>query len=606
MKIVLPLLLLCVLQTAHAQHTRITQLLDHGNEVSEFSPDSALQIFEQALVLATGKDSVLLPRIYNRFAQAYSMKGDYTKAARFLVQALKKAEVLKDTLALIDGNNNMGIDWMYQEEYEKALTYFYVAERLAAQSHDSLRWGHALNNLGLTVGYMGRGKEELQYYTRAAAIFKNINELEGYANTILNTATLLTTEKKYKEAEVLYKQALESYIQMDYANAQNMVFQGLAENARDAGNYMDALRYIRQALKISKAHGYETELASGLLITSDVFNKMKIFDSAFFYLEQHRLLRNEIFNSEKNKISAELEAQYKTELKEQQIKDLQQENTIKDLRATTARQWQIGLVVMIVLISVVLGVLYNRYQLKQRTAKTLDEKNAELQKLNSFKDKMFAVISHDLRNPVDAFSTLMESLTQNLHHASPEELKEFLESMLTSARDLKGLLNNLLEWSMVQIGKLPFDPKPFAVSQAMHESIGHVQAMADVHNINIIINQSEATAQADKNMVVIIIRNLLTNAIKFSAPGKTIRISATSKNGMVVLAVRDEGMGMTAEEVSKLFQNTDDARGIGNSSAKGAGIGLLLCKELAEKNNGKIYAESTPGLGSTFYLELPQ
>ncbi|MBX2915595.1 MAG: tetratricopeptide repeat-containing sensor histidine kinase [Cyclobacteriaceae bacterium] len=606
MRVILFLLFAAVIGTTSAQQQHIQQLLDQGNTVSEFNPDSALLLFEQALTLATGKDTIMLPRIFNRFAQAYSMKGNYTEAAKFLVQALTHAELLNDTVALIDGNNNMGIDWMYQEEYEKALTYFKIAEQLAAQSHDSLRWGHALNNLGLTVGYMGLAKEELHYYNRAAAIFKKINELEGYANTLLNTATLLTAERKYKNAEQLYQEALSIYKKMDYANAQGMVYQSMAENARDGGHYSQALHYIRQSLKIAHTHGYTTEEASGLRLASTIFKEMKMYDSAYYYLDKHRELRNTIFNSEKNKITSELEARYQTEIKERKIKSLEQENTIKDLRATTARQWQIGLVVIIVLITAVLSVLYNRYQLKQRTAKVLDEKNTELQKLNSFKDKMFAVISHDLRNPVDAFSTLMESLTQNLQHASPEELKEFLESMLHSARDLKSLLNNLLEWSMVQIGKLPFHPNPFVVAHAVQESIAHVQAMAQVNNIRIFTSGLDVTVRADKNMVVIIIRNLLANALKFSARGKSVNIDATLKAGFVLVAVRDEGIGMTREEVAKLFQSTDEVRSIGTSAAKGAGIGLLLCKELAEKNNGKIYAESVPGSGSTFYLELPQ
>ncbi|MBX2896673.1 MAG: tetratricopeptide repeat-containing sensor histidine kinase [Cyclobacteriaceae bacterium] len=606
MRVILLLLLTAVLFTTEAQQARIQELLDRGNTVSEFNPDSALLLFEQALALANGKDTLMIPRIYNRFAQAYSMKGNYTEAAKFLVQALTYAEALKDTVALIDGNNNMGIDWMYQEEYEKALTYFKIAEQLASQSHDSLRWGHALNNLGLTVGYMGLAKEELQYYNRAAAIFKNINELEGYANTILNTATLLTAEGKYKDAERLYQEALSIYKGMDYANAQGMVYQSMAENAREGGHYNHALNYIRQSLKIAHTNGYTTEEASGLRLASTIFKEMKLFDSAYYYLDKHRELRNTIFNSEKNKITSELEARYQTEIKERKIKSLEQENTIKDLRATTARQWQISLVILVILITGLLGVLYNRYQLKQRTAKVLDEKNTELQKLNSFKDKMFAVISHDLRNPVDAFSTLMESLTQNLQHASPEELKEFLESMLHSARDLKSLLDNLLEWSMVQIGKLPFHPKAFAVTQAVQESIAHVHAMAHVNKINIKTDGPDVSVQADKNMVVIIIRNLLTNAIKFSPPGKTISISTTRNANTVLLAVRDEGIGMTTEEVAKLFKTADDARTVGGSLAKGAGIGLLLCKELTEKNNGKIYAESVPGSGSTFYLELPQ
>jgi two-component system, sensor histidine kinase and response regulator len=587
------------------QKPAILQLLSTGTEVSEHNPDSALLIFEQALALANGGDTVYLPKVFNRLAQVYSMKGDYSKAAHYSFASLKKATLLKDTMALIDANNNLGIDFMYQEDYASALNYFNTVEHLATLSSDSLRLGHALNNIGLTLGYSDNTKNEMAYYERAATIFKAIGELEGYANTLLNKATVLTVERKFSKAEDLYNEALQIFCELNYTNAQSMVLQSLAENESEAGQYRQGLTYAKRALQLSEANGFKAEEENSLILVSKMFEKLKQYDSAHFYLKKHIELTREIFNIEKNRITSELDEKYQTEIKEKQITELQQANTIKDLAATSARQRQVFLLIGLVLLLVSVFVLYKRYQLKQRTARELDSKNAELQKLNSFKDRMFAVISHDLRNPVHAFSTLMESLHQNAHLASKEELQEFLNSTLQSARDLQSLLNNLLEWALVQIGRLPFQPTKILLQEVVQESVHHTELMALQKKITITSTVQHHTAFADKSMLVIVVRNLLTNAIKFSSQGATVEIHASQSTNRVQLTVRDHGPGMQPEELVRLFKQNESTRNIGSSSEKGIGIGLLLCSELMEKNNGKIWAESTPEMGSTFYLELP-
>jgi len=129
--------------------------------------------------------------------------------------------------------------------------------------------------------------------------------------------------------------------------------------------------------------------------------------------------------------------------------------------------------------------------------------------------------------------------------------------------------------------------------------------MAALKKISIINSVDGEHVKADREMIIIIVRNLVSNAIKFSPTGKEIELKSETKNGGVTLSVKDEGIGMKPEELNKLFRQEENVRTIGSSPAKGAGIGLLLCKELTDKHNGKIYAESEPNKGSTFYLELP-
>ncbi|MFN0049819.1 MAG: ATP-binding protein, partial [Cytophagales bacterium] len=465
---------------------------------------------------------------------------------------------------------------------------------------------HAYNNIGLTLGYAGDTKAELENYAKAGEIFLKIGETEGYANTILNKATAFTYMKDFVKADKLYRQAMAVYEKLGYANAINMTLQSMAENTMEANNPKQALVYAKQALLSSRKNGYKTEEASCLGLISKIFKSLNKWDSAYSYLNHYQSLNNEIFNAEKVKISTELDKKYKTELKEQEIVELQQLNKIQELEAASSRQWQIGLVVFLVLLLVLTAILYSRFQLKKKNEQELNDKNLELERLNIFKDRMFAVISHDLRNPVNAFQFIIQGLNQNIDHVSKEDLKDFLATTLQAAIDLKSLLNNLLEWALVQIGKLPFKPEIVSVNEIIDDCIQHLQSIANAKNVVIESSIDQEIALGDKNMIVIIVRNFLSNAIKFSSANSKIKFSAQSTTDTVLISIQDFGIGMKEHDVAKLLNPDSDVFSIGNSNEKGAGIGLMLCKELAMRNEGKIFIESKWGEGSIFTLELPK
>lgn len=593
--------------SAQSQPLPVKELLELGAEVVEQSPDSALVIFEHAQERAIGRDSVYMPTILNRLAQSHSMKGDYAVAADYSFQALRKAVLLRDTAALIDGNNNLGIDLMYQENYPEALTYFNRVEQLAAASHDTLRLGHALNNIGLTLGYSGKTNEELLYYTRAAELFLAIHEQEGYANTLLNTATAYTTLGRYADAEELYRKALTIYQDLQYLNAQSMVLQSMAENLMEAKHYNRGLYYAQQALALSETNGFKTESSSSLKLISQLYQHRKQFDSALLYLQKHQALETELFNVEKVAISRDLEKRYQTELKEQQIQELEQASRIQELESQRVRQSRTGIIVVAGLLLITAIVLFSRFRLKQRTARLLDEKNAELQSMIGFKDRLFAIVSHDLKSPLSAFQMLTDNLNRNIHSISKEETAGYLQSLSETSRDVYAMLNNLLEWALTQTGNLPFRPTAMHCDEVCETAIQHVMSNAQLKHIQILNNiPNHCIAFADPSHVIIILRNLLANAIKFSPEGSCITVLCERSPATVVIHVKDHGIGIPQTELNRLFKSDGDVHTINQGhSGKGTGIGLILCRELVERNGGKIYVESVAGEGSDFYFTLP-
>ncbi len=579
------------------------------------NPDSALHYVRKLQVYAMDKsDSSRLIEAKSFEAEYYWRKSDYKTSMVHAMEALTLAESSDNFFARRGSIYfTLGNIHLYLLNTQQAIHYYQRAlKNYEEQGSKPRQVASILNNIGVVFMDAAESDKNPAYRDSAESYFKRVLARGTVANpgTLINASgnlgQIYLQRKDYTEATRIFDQwkKLEAANPSTSAKAMHYGNLGLLQLALNKPG--QALQFFQDGLKAARAieaHHEEQEYYGNL---AKAYASLNQYQQAYEYAARFSVMRDSVFNAEKTKTISELEEKYQAELRQKQILELEQQNQIKDLEAKTSKQWQYGLALVLLLVTTLSTVLYNRYQLKQRTAKLLDEKNAELQKLNFFKDKMFAVISHDLRNPVDAFSNIIESLSHNSQHASKEELKEFLDSTLQSAKDLKGLLNNLLEWSLVQIGKLPFNPTAISLREVTQQSIAHLETMAAAKKITMHNNIDPGSKViADPSMMIIALRNLISNAIKFSEPGKSIELTAQSQDGNMRLKVIDQGAGMSAEEVARLFKMEESTQSIGDSAEKGAGIGLLLVKELVDRNNGQVSVSSQPGKGSTFVIELP-
>lgn len=257
-------------------------------------------------------------------------------------------------------------------------------------------------------------------------------------------------------------------------------------------------------------------------------------------------------------------------------------------------------------------IAYSRDQIEQEAAKYVElnnqlyESEKKLQELNTAKDKLFSIIGHDLKNPLITLLGFSEILVEDYEELTDEEKKEYLRTIYETSRNTQKLLENLLNWSRAQSGRLQVELEPLSIKTIIKETIDLVKSHAEKKNIklNTEINSS-LMVYADKNLLETIIRNLVTNAIKFTEEGGTVKIYTQDYNGYVKVCVEDTGIGMSEEDVKKLFRIDVSNKEIGNSKEKGTGLGLILCKEFCEKQGGKIWVESKLGKGSKFYFTIP-
>jgi len=237
----------------------------------------------------------------------------------------------------------------------------------------------------------------------------------------------------------------------------------------------------------------------------------------------------------------------------------------------------------------------------------LQAKNKELQKLNAEKDKFFAILAHDLRSPFNTLLGFTQILVEDIAELETDDIKKMAKAMRTSAKGLYSLLENLLVWSGTQRGTTSFVPVQFLLKDIMLENLKLVQESANLKGIKISLNiPGDIMVFADENMIGSTIRNLVSNAVKFTPKEGDVSIAANQIPGnLVEISIRDSGMGMSDEIRTKLFKLNENIGRSGTEGEPSSGLGLILCKDFIEKNGGTIRVESKENIGSTFYFTLP-
>lgn len=244
---------------------------------------------------------------------------------------------------------------------------------------------------------------------------------------------------------------------------------------------------------------------------------------------------------------------------------------------------------------------------KKRIEDRIRDKNQELINTNNEKDKFFSIIAHDLRSPILSFLGITQIISEDLQSLSMSDIQQMTKDMSKSANNLYGLLENLLEWSRLQRGMTNFTPKRIQLMPKIEETLKTIVESINKKEIIVKYNIPEnMEVFADENMFASIIRNLVSNAVKFTPKGGNIRISATnSTDNNIEISIQDSGIGMNPDMLNKLFSINQETSRVGTDGEPSSGLGLMLCKDFVEKHGGKLWAESKEGKGSTFHVSIP-
>lgn len=301
--------------------------------------------------------------------------------------------------------------------------------------------------------------------------------------------------------------------------------------------------------------------------------------------------------------------------------DINGEEAIRTVHFSIAppfyRTWWFIVLTALVCSFLVYSIIYSSVQSNKREKKRLEElltartreierSREELENLNSKKDLIFSILSHDLRSPLTTLKGFLGLLIENSDALSKEDLQKYATNIRNSVTTSLDLIDNTLFWSLSQTGNIQYNPTTVPLEPMFEKIRGLYQLTAERKHITMHFGAPTGLlVHGDENMVYVLLRNLVSNAIKFTPEMNTIHVDAFQQNGHVSVTVKDSGIGMSAEEVAKIIQLENPMVKKGTSSEKGTGLGLVLCRKFVEMNRGKMTIESQPGVGSTFTVVLP-
>lgn len=238
----------------------------------------------------------------------------------------------------------------------------------------------------------------------------------------------------------------------------------------------------------------------------------------------------------------------------------------------------------------------------------IEEKNEELRKTIAGRDKMYSVIAHDLRSPMASMKMLLNTIMMSVEKDKINpDIFDMLEMSNKTSEEVFSLLDNLLKWTKSQLGKLTVIPQKLDISGLADGVVEVMNSVAEVKHIKLIRTDHESFfVYVDIEMIKSILRNLISNAVKFSNPDSEIKVGIKAEDGKVIVSVTDSGKGIKKEDQHKLLKDSTHFTTYGTNSEEGSGLGLLLCRDFARKNGGELWFESEENLGSVFSFSLPQ
>lgn len=307
-----------------------------------------------------------------------------------------------------------------------------------------------------------------------------------------------------------------------------------------------------------------------------------------------------------------MQAQYESAYKDKEIIRLQEKQLQQQSKIDSQRLFSYLLGVSLFFI-VVIAIIFYRNQLTQKKINSLlESKNKEIEQqrkaleiLNATKDKFFSIVAHDLRSPLNSLKGFSNFLANYTDGMTTTEIKKIAIDLNLSVNNTLDLTNNLLAWARLQMNKIDFTPISLDLNEAIKSQVNLFQFTAASKNNKLITDLLPNVAIfADEDHLNFVLRNLIANAIKFTQNGEIV-IKTTVKEEFIEIAIKDNGTGMDAAFMEKIFSVGHKSSVPGTAGEKGTGLGLPLCKEFIEKNGGNIWVDSTLSKGSTFFFTLP-
>ncbi|MGJ3236686.1 tetratricopeptide repeat-containing sensor histidine kinase [Marivirga sp.] len=603
----------------------LQQLLQNG----EFENDSIqLEIFEELFKNATLSPEVRLKYAKVAYDKANSLEnsrwlfktnlqlghiykkiGDLEQSFSHYMQGLREAEKQKDNKRIALIYSSLGTLYRVGEDYDKAIKNYKLGInylRKGKTKSDSTNLAKSLMNTGEFYRILGKYDSANLYFEESAIIFQQIDYLMGTAYTIGNMGLVHAQKGEHQIAKIKMDSASAILEKLGDFYPIAVYDTYLADIYKENNDLERAIEYANHSLKIAKEHSLKEQIRDANLKLSELYSAQKDYQKAYHHQSQYLVYRDSINNEENIREIADLRTEYEVSKREAEIELLRTEQKNQYIIFTS-------MAVIILLLAIASFLYYRNSRRKQTLNLILKERKEEaeaqrdqLEAINETREKFLSIIAHDLMGPVNSFKGLSTIMKMSLESQNIKDLNDIHSVFDKSVNNLSSLLTNLLDWSVTQQGDIPYNPEKLDFNKLIKELIDLFFNMAEAKKISLRTEISNNLhLWADANSVKTILRNLVSNALKFTDEGGEILISATKNNSFTVIKVKDNGIGMPQSKIDMLLAENNFEISQGTKGEKGVGLGLQLVKEFVAMNKGKMEIESKIDKGTTFSVYLP-
>ena len=596
--------LLKLLDKENIDSNRLKIYRSLGDFYIDNNPGKAIEFFQNAVELSkkTNNNKQLANNCYS-IAFCYRNTGDYTKSVEYYLKAVRVYEADKDLRRLANAYMSLAIVHSYNKDFKNASAYHAKAKELIVIRKDTFQLCSLYTDIGTLFDQRKMYDSANIYLQQAYDFAVAIKDEQMAIDCLSNIGLTYKHEGKTKEALANFQKVLLAFKQQQTEpDRYAAVYNNIGATYAQEGNKILAVDAFNKSLAYASASQNPYIEMENYNNMSDLYGKTADFKNQAFYLKKYYNIKDSLFSADKKNQLTQLEADYNIEKKNIEIIKKEGEVQVQKDQKNLLLMLAIAAAVVLVVIVFFYNRIKNKNVLLANQNVQINNQKNELQTLNSVKDRLFSIISHDLRNPLVNLRSYF-SLADN-PNLSEEKKLAYKNQTLNAVTQTTSLLDNLLVWANMQIKETKPQIKIVNVEDAVLDALDNVNTQALQKKITIQKNLDATSALGDQNIITIAVRNLLTNALKYSNENSTVEINTFHTNNNIIIQIADEGVGMSPEKINQLLSNEAETTA-GTAGEKGTGLGIFLVKELLQKINAELLIESMVGKGSTLSIKLP-
>ncbi|RAI88409.1 tetratricopeptide repeat-containing sensor histidine kinase [Algoriphagus yeomjeoni] len=619
-----------IIETTDNDSLKASSLYNLSKLYYTFDQDTAILYGKEAIAIAKERGlKIIEANAMNIVGVSYLIQSDYESSLSTHLEALGIRETLQDTTGIIESTMNLGNIYYRLHEPEKAVVQYQKSLTLAQLINHERAMSLLYNNIGsfyldrwLSFKEAEDFNKTKEYLEKSKAIKEKLNDKRSLTNTLLQLGELYYESGEKQRGIRLLTQALDIAEELNNTEGRLSALGTLSDYHRDNKSLAQALDYAAQAYELAQQtkSNYQISIAASKMAHLSALNKD--FEKAYEFQRVKEASNDSIFNDSRQKIRTELEIQYESEKKELENQRLIKDQELSELAITRKNELLFTFIIVAILLIGLAWYQLNTNQklyaahraLKEINSKVqaqnqriqqqsdqLSSTNLELKQANSFRDKLFSIISHDLRAPFSSLSTSLELWESG--DLSKKDMDFVLSSIALDANAASNLLSNLLTWTRTQMSSDKVKNSGIALADLITENKNLFAKQLEQKNLK--LNNkipSDFTITTDRDRLNFILRNILSNAIKFTPQGGDICVEI-APNHLSTIIIRDSGVGMNQSQQDSLFNNKQYSTS-GTNGEQGTGIGLMLSKDFADSIGATISVSSELGKSTTFRLEF--